>query len=66
MKVTVNGREMDLPEGLTVEGLIEHLGLAGRPVAVERNKKVVRREERAQIRLEEGDRVEIVTLVGGG
>ncbi|HEU4535716.1 MAG TPA: sulfur carrier protein ThiS [Polyangiaceae bacterium] len=66
MRVWVNGDETDLPEGLTVRGLIERLGLGGGPVAVERNRAVVPRAEHAATGLSEGDRVEIVHFVGGG
>ncbi|HEU4413130.1 MAG TPA: sulfur carrier protein ThiS [Polyangiaceae bacterium] len=66
MRLWVNGNETDVPEGLTVRGLIEHLGLTGGPVAVERNRAVVPRAEHAATALGEGDRVEIVHFVGGG
>ncbi|PYQ55785.1 MAG: thiamine biosynthesis protein ThiS [Acidobacteria bacterium] len=41
-------------------------GLAGRPVAVEHNRRVVPRAEHASVRLNHGDTLEIVTFVGGG
>lgn len=66
MTVVVNGREMEVPEGTTVADLLERLGLAGRPAAVERNRQVVTRERRSCEVLADGDRIEVVTLVGGG
>lgn len=66
MKLTINGSERDVPDGLTVRGLVEHLGLAGGPVAVEQNREVVPRAEHAARRLNDGDAVEIVHFVGGG
>ena len=66
MKLTVNGESHDLPDGTTVAGLIEKLGLKGRAVAVEVNKDVVPRKQHATAPLHEGDHVELVTLVGGG
>ncbi len=65
MKLTVNGEFQDVPEGLTVGGLIAHLGLDG-PVAVERNAEVVPRAEHAVVELESDDVIEIVHFVGGG
>ena len=49
-----------------VAGLLESLDLATPHVAVEVNLELVPRAEHAGHRLAEGDRVEIVTLVGGG
>jgi sulfur carrier protein len=45
VQITVNGQERDVPEGLTVLGLIGTLGLNDGPVAVERNREVVPRAE---------------------
>lgn len=66
MRLVVNGREQEWPEGLTVADLLEHLGLRGRPVAVERNREVVTKDQRTTTVLADGDRIEVVTLVGGG
>ena len=66
MRVTVNGEPRDVAERSTVQDLIEQLGLAGGPVAVERNRQVVPRAEHASTQLAEGDAVEIVHFVGGG
>ena len=66
MRLTVNGDSRDVPEGLTVRGLVEHLGLTDGPVAVERNREVVPRASHAATLLAEGDTVEIVHFVGGG
>jgi sulfur carrier protein len=66
MVVTVNGEARDVPEGVTVRGLVELLGLSDGPVAVERNGEVVPRAEHARTALAAGDAVEIVHFVGGG
>jgi sulfur carrier protein len=66
MRLTVNGAEREIPDGLTVRDLISHLGLDGGPVAVERNLEVVPRAEHATAILREGDVLEIVHFVGGG
>jgi sulfur carrier protein len=65
LRLTVNGRAMELPEGTTVLTLVERLAKGGR-VAVERNQDVVPRASWAQVGLADGDAVEIVTFVGGG
>ncbi len=66
MRLTINGAEKDVPDDLTVRGLVEHLGLGGGPVAVEQNREIVPRAEHATRRVNDGDAIEIVHFVGGG
>jgi sulfur carrier protein len=66
MRLTVNGQSHEVVEGTTVAGLLDELELSGKPVAVEVNLELVPRQRHAEHRLAEGDRLEIVTLVGGG
>jgi len=66
MKITVNGKEKEVQQGATVSQLLEALGLKDRPVAVEVNKRIVRKQEHERYELKEGDKVEIVTFVQGG
>jgi sulfur carrier protein len=65
MQLTVNGEPHSVPDGLTVRGLIEHLGLTEGPVAVERNREVVPRAEHESTPLSDHDVLEIVHIVGG-
>jgi len=64
--VVINGQSRTVTEGTSIAGLIGELGLAGKPVAVERNREVVPRALHASTLLAAGDRVEVVTFVGGG
>jgi sulfur carrier protein len=66
VELIVNGQARHAPEGTTVAQLLDELGLAGKYVAVEVNLELVPRPRHAQHRLAAGDRLEIVTLVGGG
>ena len=66
MKVWVNGEPREIEPGTALSGLLTELALSGPGVAVEVNAKVVRRARHAEHRLCEGDRIEIVTFVGGG
>ncbi len=63
---TVNGEVRTLPEPLTVAQLLERLGYDRRRVAVEVNGTVVPAVRHGEQGLSSADRVEIVTLVGGG
>lgn len=66
LRLMVNGTPHEIPSNLTLSGLIAHLGLDGRLVAVERNREVVPRAEHATTALSDGDVLEIVHFVGGG
>jgi len=66
MTVTVNGQPTTIPDAASVAALIESLGLAGAACAVEVNRDLVPKRRHEQHRLQDGDTVEIVTLVGGG
>jgi len=66
MQVTVNGEAREVPEAITVRGLIELLELTDGPVAVERNGEVVPRAEHPSTGLTDGDVIEVVHFVGGG
>jgi len=66
IRVTANGQPHDLPDDTSVDDLIERLGLAGAICAAEVNKSVVPHAKRSEHTLQEGDTIEIVTLVGGG
>jgi sulfur carrier protein len=66
MQATVNGQPRQLVDGTTVALLLDDLKLTGKPVAVEVNLELVPRQRHAEHILQEGDRVEIVTFVGGG
>ena len=66
MRIRLNGDERDVPDGTTVAGLLDQLGLPPEQVAVELNQELVARALRDRTPLSEGDRLEVVTLVGGG
>ena len=66
MQITVNGRQHEVPSGTSIAGLLAELELEPRHVAVEVNLELVPRTRHAERRLEPGDQLEVVTLVGGG
>ena len=66
MQITLNGQPATTSPGATVADLLGELDLAPIRVAVEINEDLVPRRAFADHALREGDRVEVVTLVGGG
>ncbi len=66
MDVRVNGEDQQLPEGLTVAGLLAHLEIQETRVAVERNREIVPKMAYETTPIEAGDEIEIVWFVGGG
>ena len=64
--IRVNGGEREVPAGLSVTGLLEHLGLHPRMVVVERNGDILRRDALDTQAVEPGDAYELVHFVGGG
>jgi sulfur carrier protein len=66
MKVMVNGERRDIPDGLSVLALVEHLGMRSDRVAIERNLDILPRALWGQTQVEPNDRFEIVQFVGGG
>ncbi|MGQ0634586.1 MAG: sulfur carrier protein ThiS [Planctomycetaceae bacterium] len=66
MQISVNGQPREVDDGTTVARLLDELQMPPRYLAVERNCELVPRASHAACVLKPGDRVEIVTLVGGG
>ncbi len=68
IRLHVNGETRDVPPGLSVEGLLRHLGRdpAAPGVAVAVADRVVRRADWPATVLADGDRVEVITAAQGG
>lgn len=66
IQLRINGEHRRVPAGLTIADLALELGLDPVKVAVERNLEVVPRSTLGQVRIEDGDELEIVHFVGGG
>jgi thiamine biosynthesis protein ThiS len=66
MKISVNGEAREVGDGLSVQALLEQLGVAPKYTAVAVNREVTPRSGWATTILCEGDRVEIVRPMGGG
>jgi thiamine biosynthesis protein ThiS len=66
MEIIVNGETRTVGECATVLSLLRELSLPETRVAVERNRSLVRKADFDGTSLAQGDRIEIVTFVGGG
>lgn len=64
--IEVNGQPRRVPDRTSVANLLERLSVDRRTVVVELNRQILRRTELDDVRLESGDRVELVQFVGGG
>jgi sulfur carrier protein len=64
--LVINGQPKTIGSGTTISVLLDQLGLGDRRVAVERNREIVPRAQHASTILADGDRLELVTFVGGG
>ena len=66
MQLTINGERKEYAAPMTIDALLETLGLREKYVAVEHNFEAVSYTKYDEVPLADGDRLEIVTLVGGG
>ncbi len=66
MTVTINGDRREIPDGLSVTALLEHLGMSNGRVAIERNLDILPRALWQETQVQPNDTFEIVHFVGGG
>ncbi len=67
MNVTINGEPRTLEaDQLTLTGLLENLGLAGKPVVIELDRQPVLPAAYPATRVTDGAELEIVTIAAGG
>ena len=66
MVIHLNGEKKQVPDGLSVRSLLEHLEIKPERVAVEINEEIVHKATYGAVTVREGDRVEVVQFMGGG
>ena len=66
MDVVINGERRQITTGVTLLELLGELELDPRAVVVEHNRKIVRRPGLGDVKVQEGDAIELVHFVGGG
>jgi len=66
ISLQINGRRVELDEPTALLTYLERLGVSTRAVAVELNGVIIERSAYEDAKLDDGDVVEIVRMVGGG
>lgn len=66
VRLEINGKTETVLEGLTVRALLEGRGINPNVVACELNLTVLKRSVLAETHLKDGDRLEIIQMIGGG
>ena len=66
MKISINGKETTVENGVTIKKLLLSLGVKPEGIAVELNKEIVPRTTHALTIIKENDTIEIIRMAGGG
>lgn len=66
MNIILNGQEHPLESACTIGELLQKIGLGGKPVVAELNHEALSPGEQKGTQLENGDRLEIITIAAGG
>ena len=66
MRIILNKDVQVIPDSISIDGLLEHLNIEIKYIAVEVNETIVPKSEYDTLYLKENDNVEIINAVGGG
>ncbi len=66
MNIILNNTTNSVPNNITIEGLLLLNNIKSKYIAVEINKKIIPKSKYGECQLSEGDRIEIITAIGGG
>jgi sulfur carrier protein len=66
MRVEINGKVKEVPNGISLQKLLEDLSLPQQRVAVELDHRVIRKIDWPLTLVNDGARIEVVHFVGGG
>ena len=66
IKITVNGKQMQIIPKFSLMSLITKLKMPLNKIAIELNKKIIDKKKISKIQLKKGDKIEIVHFIGGG
>ena len=65
MNININGEKKDFKENISIEELIEELGLGNKPIVIELNEEIIIKEDYNR-KLALNDNLELINFVGGG
>lgn len=66
MIIQLNGQSHEIPAAMTVSELLDSLGFGGKPCVVELDGQAIFPRDHSLAMVEQGTRVEVVTLAAGG
>jgi sulfur carrier protein len=66
MQIVVNGKKLDIQDGLSVNGLLKELRVEDKVMAVAINMEIVKKDNWDTTLLKDGDKLELLHFVGGG
>ncbi len=66
MNILLNNKPEELLERLTIKKLLEMKSIKSKYYAIEINNKIIPKSEHAEYLLKDGDKIEIITAIGGG
>ncbi len=66
MQILLNGEPKEIPNGMNVAGLLQHLALDDTKIAIEQNRAIVPKSTYGEAPLHDKDEIEIVGFIGGG
>ena len=66
MKILINGESKEINQDLNLNELLKHFSLPSERIAIELNREVVRKKDWENIKVSEGDKLEVIHFVGGG
>lgn len=66
MKLLINGENKEFPTEISLEELIQSLGVRKETVVAEVNRQIIQNDQRPGCKLSDGDQVELIQFVGGG
>lgn len=66
IKIEVNGKEIEINDNSTVADFIEQRQVTGTMFVIEKNLKIVQKDNYSTEKIQPGDKIEIVGFFGGG